>query len=148
MGTPEHDLERERIACVFGLGGSELHEADDRFPDSEGWDGPEGIAYWYEGAPEYVSPSDLGLDLDSCGEVRTAIVCCTFGHPSPPEGWEQVATFSSSGEAPCWCCGAGTAHDDEGDKDDDDTEGCKLCNGDGLIYLGDGWHEIVYCWVE
>ncbi len=140
MGTSEHDLERERIACVFGLGGGELHETDDRFPDSEGWDGPEGIAYWYEGVPEYVTVAELGLDFDD--EVRTAIVCCIFGHPAPPDGWRQVATYSSSGEAPCWCSGADDH--DEGDGDYDDAEGCKLCDGDGYVFLGDGWAEVVY----
>lgn len=133
MGTPEHDLERERIACVFGLGGGELHEADDRFPDE--WDGPEGIAYWYEGAPEYVTLGELGLDLDD--EVRTAILCCIFGHPAPPEGWVQVASYSSSGERECWWC-TDRDHDDGGD------DGCKLCGGDGYLYIGDGWCEVVY----
>lgn len=139
MGTPEHYVERERIACVFGLGGGELHEADDRFPDPEGWDGPEGITYWYKGVPEYVTVAELGLDFDSCGEVRTAIVCCIFGPPAPPDGWRQVATYSSSGEAPCWSCVGGA----DGDRDGN-TEGCKLCDGDGYVYFGDGWAEVVY----
>jgi hypothetical protein len=26
-------IERKQIACVFGLGGGELHEPDERFPD-------------------------------------------------------------------------------------------------------------------
>jgi hypothetical protein len=121
------DLERERIACVFGLGGGELHVADARFPDD--WDGL--VAYWYEGVPEYSS------ELRHLDGARTVITCCLFGHPEPPAGWEQVASFTSSGEAACWWCGEGTGNDAERLR-------CKLCEGDGLVFLGDGWCEVVY----
>ena len=125
---PDLDLDRERIACVFGLGGCELHEADGRLPDE--WDGPGGIAYWYDGAPAYAA--ELG-DLD---EARTAILDCLFGFPDPPPGWQRVASFSSSGERECWWCGNGTGN--EGERD-----ACKLCEGDGLVHLGEGWCEVV-----
>ena len=129
MPLKDIDIERERVACVFGLGGGELHVADDRFPDE--WDGPGGIAYWYEGVPEYAS------ELRHLDGPRTAIICCMLGHPAPPTGWEQVASFTSSGEAACWWCGEGTGNED-------DRPGCTLCEGDGLVYLGDGWCEAVY----
>lgn len=95
-------LERERIACVFGLCGGELHVADERIPDPEGWDGPGGIAFWYEGEPDYVTLDDLGLD--SCGddEVRTALLNGVYGLANPPQGWEQVASYTTSGERECW----------------------------------------------
>ena len=137
MASQDIDLERERVACVFGLGGGEMHVADDRFPDSEGWDGPSGIAYWYDGVPEYVTLDELGLDLDD--DVRTAILCCLFGHPTPPKGWQQVASYSSSGEAACWWCGTG--NEDGGEVA---VDGCKVCEGHGAVYLGDGWAEVVY----
>lgn len=125
------DLERERIACVFGLGGGELHQADDRWPDE--WDGV--IEHWYEGVPDYVSLDELSLDLDD--EVRTAILDVMFGLPEPPPGWRFVASYSSSGEAACWWCGDGTGNEEARD-------GCTLCDGDGYLYLGDGWAEVVY----
>ena len=132
-----NDLDRERIACVFGLGGGELHVADERFTDE--WDGANGIAYWYEGVPDYAT------ELKRLDEARTAILDCMYGFPEPPDGWEQVASFSSSGEAECWWCAAGEVGDDV------DTGGngaaktaCKLCDGDGIVYLGDGWCEVVY----
>lgn len=137
MMAIEIDIERERIQCVFGLGGGELHEPHADFPDE--WDGPEGIAYWYEGVPDYVSLGELALDFDD--EARTAITDCLFGFPEPPEGWKRVASFSSSGEAACWWCagdaGGGTGNEDERD-------GCQLCEGDGAIYLGEGWCEVVF----
>ena len=135
MGTTGIDIECERIQCVFGLGGGELHVADERFPDSEGWDGPEGIACWYEGVPDYVSLSELGLDWDD--ELRTAILCGVYGLPNPPEGWEQVASFTSSGEAACWWCGEGPGT--EGQRGE-----CKLCEEEGLVYIGDGWCEVIF----
>ena len=139
MASQDIDLERERVACVFGLGGGELHVADERFPDSEGWDGPSGIAYWYDGVPEYVTLDELGLDLDD--DVRTALLCCIFGHPAPPAGWTQVTTYSSSGERECCWCGPGTGNEDD---DGGEAQGCKLCENDGYLYLGDGWCEVVY----
>ena len=130
MSKPTIDLERERVACVFGLGGGELHEPHPDFPDE--WDGTDRVTYWYEGPPDYA----MELRHDDA-EVRTAILDCLFGFPEPPEGWKRVAAFSSSGERECWWCGDGTCNEAERDA-------CKLCEGDGLIYLGDGWHEVVY----
>ena len=70
-------------------------------------------------------------------EVRTAILECLFGEPDAPEGWERIASFTSSGEAECWWCGPGTGNEDERDE-------CKLCEGDGLIYLGEGYAEVIF----
>ena len=39
MTTDDIDIDRERIACVFGLGGGELHEPHPEFPDPAGWEG-------------------------------------------------------------------------------------------------------------
>ena len=154
----DSDLDRQRIECVFGLGGGELHAAHPDFPGDAGWDGPDGIAYWYEGVPDYLSLDELGLGHDD--EVRTAIIDCLFGHPDPPDGWEQAASFTSSGERECWWCGSGTDWDGSIEQDrareaDPLTPtgyrgnpACKLCEGDGVVYLGDGWAEVVYRRVE
>lgn len=69
MPYKDADPERARVACVFGLGGGELHVADERFPDE--WDGH--IAYWYDGVPEYAG------ELRHLDDARTAIICCLFG---------------------------------------------------------------------
>lgn len=116
-------LERERVEVVFRLTGGELHDRHPKFPDE--WD--DVFAYWYEGTPEYAE------DLDDT-DCRTAVVDCLYGFPDVPEGWEQVAAFSSSGETQCLC---------EGGEPE-----CPLCEGDGTVYLGDGWHEVVYRRVE
>ena len=121
------DLDRERVACVFERGGGKLHEAHPDFRDE--WDGA--VEHWHEGVPEYAS------ELRHLTGARTAILDCLFGFPAPPLGWKQVASYSSSGEASCWWCGDGTGNEEE-------QPGCPLCEGDGQVYLGDGWCEVVY----
>jgi len=141
------DIDRERIACVFMLDGGELHEADERFPDE--WDGM--ISYWYEGT------SDYATELGNLDEARTALLDCLFGYPEPPKGWTQVASFRSSGERECWWCGPGTGWDgttEQGRAREAEPvtpptgyrskQDCPLCEGDGHIYLGEGWCEVVY----
>ena len=88
-----------------------------------------GIAYWYEGVPHYA------VELGDIDDARTAILDCMFGVPEPPSGWKVVASYSSSGEAECWWC--------YGRNGEDQRDGCPLCEGDGIIYIGDGWREVV-----
>lgn len=45
--------------------------------------------------------------------------------------------FANSGEADCWHCGSGTSNEAARGE-------CALCEGDGLVYLGDGMCEVVY----
>lgn len=139
------DIERAQIACVFGLGGGELHEPDERFPDE--WDGL--IAYWYEGVPDYAT------ELRHQDEARTALLYCLFGFPEAPVSWTQVASFSSSCERECLWCGPGTDWDgtveQEGAREADPITAtgyrgrpeCPLCEGDGYVYLCEGWCEVV-----
>ena len=47
MNEHIRDIEREAVEMVFGLGGGELHEHNENFPDE--WD--ERFQYWYEGKP-------------------------------------------------------------------------------------------------
>ena len=131
------DIDRERVACVFGLGGGELRVPHPEFPDAEGWD--DVIAHWYEGVPDYA------VELADLDDARTAILDCMFGVPTPPPGWGLVASFTSSGEAECWWCGSGSAAAGAGDGtgNEDEQGECPLCEGDGLVYIGDGWREVV-----
>jgi hypothetical protein len=132
----ELELERERVVCVFGLGGGELHQPHPDFRDE--WDGPDGIAHWHEGVPEYAS------ELKHLGNARTAIIDCLFGVPDPPEGWRQVASFTSSGERECWWCAAGPVDDGNASGNGVAKTACPLCEGDDFVYIGDGWREVVY----
>lgn len=152
-------LDRERIECGFGLGGGELHQADERWPDD--WDGI--FVNWYDGAPEYAedlrdahlvecaacngtgTDNDQG-DCERCygrgledREVRTVILDVLFGFPEPPPGWERIASLRSSGETECGWCGDGCGNEDQ-------RESCDLCEGDGLGYLGDGMAEVASRW--
>ena len=158
----EEEIERQQIECVFCLDGGELHEANAEFPDE--WDGV--IAYWYEGPPDYATEfkdcdrvdcpvcngegrDDNDEDCVNCDgyghldyTVRTAIIQALWGFPEPPKGYEQIGSFTTSGEADCWRCGAGTGNEET------HREGCPLCEGDGLIYIGDGYAEVIYRTIE
>lgn len=163
-------LERERLECLFSLGGGELNDKGD----------PWGTArHWYEGPPEFANRDHQEAEYI----YRTVLADVMFGFPDPPErGWEQVAIYHSSGERECWHCGHGTDWDGSEDQeaalevcdvcDGHGTQNqesgepcyrckgtgraantntmyrgnpdCRLCEGDGYIYLGDGWAELVY----
>jgi hypothetical protein len=115
-------LERKRVQWVFGLTGGELAD--------EPW---QGHPYWYEGIPDYLeNPKDL---YTSDVEYRTLVTDC-YGMPGIRHGWEPIKTLSNSGETECPC------KSEEDEREEDDT--CELCEGDGIIYLGDGWREIVF----
>lgn len=122
----EQELERIEIENVFCLGGGELA--------TEEW---EGFRYWYEGAPEYAT--EYTHDFDHT--YRTVLADCMFGAPDAPDGWEQVASYASSGEADCWWCGEGTGNEDQ-------RKDCPLCEGGGYVYIGDGWAEVVFREIE
>ena len=116
-------LERERVECVFGLTGGELSD--------EQW---QGYIYWYQGIPDYMEPPK---DLYTSGvEYRTLVADCLFGMPEIKHGWELIEAFSNSGETECPC------KSEEGAREADDV--CPLCGGDRIIYIGDGWWEIVF----
>ena len=159
-------IEREQVEIVFGLTGGELSDTPDPgFP----------FTYWYDGAPEYLERrlvetvewcachnTDNSEDCSECNgrgyyELRTTVVCCLYGYPTVPEGWEQVPmVFGSSGEAGCLHCGPGSDWDGSAPQTQAKASNsitntgyrgnpeCKLCEGSGYVYLGDGWCEIVY----
>ena len=121
-------LETERMAYVFGLTGGELADK----PWSK-------RAWWYEGIPDYVG-DDFPDRYSSDVEYRTTLECCLYEpaiEANAPRGWKFVRYYTTSGETDCGWCGDGTGNEGQRDK-------CKLCEGDGLIYIGDGWAEVVY----
>jgi len=113
----KHEAELE---VIFNLSGVDL--------ERKRWCG----RYWYDGAPDY---AERDCEAAACAaggdslELRTALERRLFGADKPPRGWVEVASFRSSGEADCWC---------------DGDESCRVCDGDGFIYIGDGWCEVVY----
>ncbi len=145
--TPEElAVERQQVELVFGLTGGEL-ETDPWY----GWYRDGKLLYWYEQAPEWSVDSayDLprGIERDDASNVRTVVVDCLFGAPPAPSGWRIVETYLNSGETECWCH-PGPSYP----RHDDGTYGptvraadpdCPLCDGDGIVYLGDGWCELV-----
>ncbi len=157
----ELSLDRERIECVFRLGGGELESAP--------WAGV--ARCWYAGPPEYAmelkdahrvdcdacdgtgevvcTACDREADCDACDsrgyhthEVRTA--ChgdMPYGCGGVPEGWEIIGEYPCGG-ADCWRCGAGCDDDHQAQRAE-----CPLCEGDGYVYLGSAV-EIVYRAIE
>lgn len=126
----DEELSRMEMEVVFRLESGEL--SDEFWPLS---DRPEdedrGFAYWYEGIPHYAM-RDYPDRFDAI--YRTAIAFELFGRAKTPEGWERVSSYSSSGGGPCWC----------GENNPD----CPLCEGQGEVFVGDGWHEVVYREIE
>jgi hypothetical protein len=113
--------EREQIEVVFGLLSGELEKKPWEF------EGGGRFTWWYEGIPEYAK-DEPGLGARNY-EYATAITEESWGPLETPWGWERVARYTSSGEAP---------HPDllVTGADDDDPE--------RTIYLGEGWGETVY----
>lgn len=117
---------REEIECLFGLGGGELNRGTFN-----------GCRYWYDGAPDYCE-REMQAAAETAGLDRWNLrTCITYGTPKAPRGWVLLRSFTSSGEAECWRCGPGT------DCETPDPK-CKLCDGSGHVYIGDGWGEVVY----
>lgn len=84
--------------------------------------------------------------------VRTVIADETFGREPETvwdaEGreWRRVASYTSSGEAECPLSNKPVGEQDEGAP-------CPLCEADAgerhdMVYIGDGWSEIISCSVE
>jgi hypothetical protein len=133
--TPErHAQETAQIAEVFGLTGGELESEPWRstaIKETSGTLYEVNSFWWYEGAPEW---SELAKDTSF--EYRTQVRDILFGEPETvlqPGDWQLVATYLNSGETECHHADAGIADAD-----------CPLCEGDGFIYIGDGWAEVVY----
>lgn len=126
----EHELERARVEIVFGLDGGEL--------EHEPWENVS--SYWYESVPEWAS-KDFDTRHSASSDYRTAVRYCMYGIPTAPEGWEFVKEYLHSGEAECWCM---LDRAPQGNASDRADPSCPLCEGDGYIYLGDGWCEVVY----
>ena len=124
------DAEREHasVEAVFGLTGGELEDGPCPIND-----GGRTHRYWYEGVPDYVRHEYR----NERRRLLTVAACELYGQVETPEGWERLASFSSSGETDCPWCGDGTGNEDG-------REDCPLCEGDGLLYLGDGWSEVVF----
>lgn len=98
-------------------------------------DDPEhGWPAFSEGWPDWLGRADLaeiaGVQASAVWdyEWRVVYVCELFGQWDPPDGWVRAAAFSTSGEAECACAG--------------DAE-CVLCDGEGWVYIGDGWREVI-----
>lgn len=118
----------ETVRCVFGLGGGELE--DGRFAGE----------LWHEGAPDYAKSEcrEFAREVGANPwQIRTVLTSELYGEIATPRGWMRLAHYADSGERDCWWCGEGTGN--EGDR-----AKCKLCEGDGYVYLGDGWREIVF----
>lgn len=156
-------IERSQIEAVFGLGGGELKKKPwrSKSKNSEGQPSKWCRHHWYEGPPDYATRENenaarelVGIDKDY--EIRTAIECRIFGASVPPKGWTEINHYRSGGECDCPFCGHGTEWEGSEsqakakEKDPRTNTGyrgdpkCKLCEGSGYVYIGDGYCEAVY----
>jgi len=132
------EIERAQIEWVFALTGGELGDAPWRVIAADGT--AEEFPYWYEGPPEY---DDARQQRTRRGAVyRTVVMDISYGLPpnvvtdADGSAWTRDGHFTSSGEAAC-----------PGQDDPAASLPCDLCEEDaahGIIYIGDGWAEVVY----
>lgn len=158
---PEMDkIEKEQVEWVFSLTGGELADAPLRFAEvkTEPYRMAGGLKgsvltvrrwwrrWWYDGVPEYAR-RDLTGGWDDQNYI-TIVTDCLFGEPpkkiiAKGKVWRRVAVYTSSGEGECPGHGRAVAEDEAKDGR------CPLCEDPvgkehGMIYLGDGWAEVVY----
>jgi hypothetical protein len=147
MSYPKIDQnEQEQIMEVFRLTGGELADKPLRYLPVDGDDPEERrwARYFYDGAPPYI---EWGLEFKLGGTFLTIVTCELYGEmpkrimTSDGRVWRKVRTFRSSGEAECPCKGVDTEDLPKGT--------CPLCaakEGEehGMIYIGEGWAEVVY----
>lgn len=130
----EEELDLERCACLFSVEVSDLEHKDDMYE-------PDDVArfpkYWYDGPPEWAE-GDFSRDERNSpsGRYRTLIVACMDGKPRIPTGWRFVQLYRSAPERDCAWCGAGTGNEAT-------RSTCQLCEGDGHLYWGEEWCEVV-----
>lgn len=113
----ERELERERLALVFCRCQSEVEISTE---------GEFRGGFVCDDQPEWLSESDKCEDPDAITLLQNGI----YTFPRLPVGWVEHSHHMTSGERECFC-----ATDDGPDPD------CELCEGDGLVYLGEGWAE-------
>lgn len=131
----------EQIMWVFGLTGGELEDHPLRVLVEDAYRG--WIRYWYQGVPDYVQ--SIFRPAARAGEFRTILRDLSHG-PSPAflrtsdgRRWRRVAQYSTSGEVEC-------PNEDHGPHDGK----CPVCEqhhpeeGSSYIYIGEGWHEVIY----
>jgi hypothetical protein len=162
MSYPEIDKnEKTQIEEVFRLGGGELSDKPLRYAICKVLDSAKvwgtlidierrWARYFYDGAPSYIE-REWARKFD--GTFLTIVTCEMFGEmpkrimTSDGRVWRKVRTFRSSGETECpW---QGVAEEDRPDPQTWEGDCCPLCEegkGEehGMIYIGEGWAEVVY----
>ena len=153
--SQEAKIEREQVEWVFGLTGGELADRPMRYAYRESANYSTGkmepheyrrawARYSYEGTPEY---SEIEPHTRNGSFLTMVWDSGAYGSHQPPtimhaqgKRWRKVASYTSSGETEC------PGVDCE---EPIPADGCPLCEGSadeghGMIYLGEGWCEVVY----
>ena len=135
----------EQIKTVFGLWGGELEDRplryfarDGRRGSHRGW-----FRFWYPYVPDYAEVDFRRWGGSTSGDFFTAIWDSgSYGDYAPPRKVllvggkvaRLVKTYRSGCESACLC--------QEGKEPP--VSDCKICEGSGNVYLGEGWLEAVY----
>jgi hypothetical protein len=147
MYPVEDANEKRQIEEVFGLTGGELADAPLRYAYhvEPGGPGDEPVKrrwarYFYDGRPAYEERR-----AQESGSFITIVACELFGTmprviQARGKRWRKVASYTVSGETEC----PGKAAEDVVT-----AVRCSYCEADvgeehGMIYIGDGWSEVVY----
>lgn len=122
--TDEQEQHVEQLRVITGRDYDSYARQDERFGEH---------LFWDEDAPEWHA-------VDHDYAYRTVVAYELF-EVATPEGWERDATYDL-GKGECWC--VGDPHKSSGDTEAGPDSACGVCEGDGLVWLGDGWREVVY----
>lgn len=146
MTEDTEEQERRRTELSLDCERAKILTRDDSYEVTP-WDSaaPDvGPAIWMDGVPEWACSDFPGYERsgqwDDTHVYRTAWACELFGEIETPFGWTRVITYAHSGETECLC----VLDDEERDSPAYSDPECKLCDGDGRIYVGDGYREIIY----
>lgn len=92
-------------------------------------------------APEFLlTKKDLGgANHDEC----VTVLDYSLSIPEAPDGYRLVCQYPA-GEQDCPWCGDGTGDDDDGKSPECRRPECKLCEGSGHIYSGEGCQVCVF----
>lgn len=153
MGTKLTTEEIERIQ-IEALIRDELDDKPVEYSYTSEYDGEKTgtFRFTYDGVPEWCASDFKDLHSDDC-DYFTAVYCSIFG--LPPEtiaidgkSYDRKAYFGHSGETEC-VCRSGDPDDETVTAEQSQDGCCPFCEGKtgeahGMIYLGEGWSEVIY----
>lgn len=78
--------------------------------------------------PDWLSEHEKSADPEVVVVVHNGV----YGLPKLPVVYREHSRYTVSGEAECYC---------DSEEEEEEEEKCELCEGEGLVYIGEGWTQ-------